>query len=190
MCIGEYGGRCGDVIRGVCDGAGGGNGLVWWRRKLARRRRDEQLSVREPPQGRPATRTSASDGRRRKKFHLQLYKYHSLGDYSNTIRRFGTVDSYSTEPVSIDAYSAHFHPFTYPIRVNLSIGGQRLGTSVQIKSVLSDRLPGSSAGKPDFAESDSGFPGIRTQMKGSPRRYGNIIIWVLLRKSLSTSARL
>lgn len=36
---------------------------------------------------------------RRKKFGLRSYKYHSLGDYPATIRRFGTTDSYSTEPV-------------------------------------------------------------------------------------------
>lgn len=36
----------------------------------------------------------------RKKFNLQTYKYHALGDYADTIRRYGTSDSYSTEPVS------------------------------------------------------------------------------------------
>ncbi|KAH7917181.1 hypothetical protein BV22DRAFT_1052620, partial [Leucogyrophana mollusca] len=39
--------------------------------------------------GRPA--------RRRKTFNLQTYKLHSLGDYSSSIRKFGTTDSYSTE---------------------------------------------------------------------------------------------
>jgi len=29
------------------------------------------------------------------------YKYHALGDYVDTIRRFGTTDSYSTQPVSV-----------------------------------------------------------------------------------------
>lgn len=36
-----------------------------------------------------------------KKFNLQTYKHHALGDYPNAIRRFGTTDSYSTELVSI-----------------------------------------------------------------------------------------
>jgi len=36
---------------------------------------------------------------RLKKFSLRSYKYHSLGDYPDTVRRFGTTDSYSTEPV-------------------------------------------------------------------------------------------
>jgi hypothetical protein len=40
--------------------------------------------------------------RRRMKFSLRSYKYHSLGDYANTIRRLGTTDSFSTEPASCD----------------------------------------------------------------------------------------
>jgi len=40
------------------------------------------------------------DGSRPRKFNLQTYKYHSLGDYGKTIRRLGTSDSFSTEPVS------------------------------------------------------------------------------------------
>lgn len=35
-----------------------------------------------------------------RKFNLQVYKYHCLGDYGSIIRRHGTTDSYSTEPVS------------------------------------------------------------------------------------------
>lgn len=43
---------------------------------------------------------SESDGPLPKRFNIRIYKYHALGDYANTIRRFGTTDSYSTEPVS------------------------------------------------------------------------------------------
>jgi hypothetical protein len=39
--------------------------------------------------------------RRPKTFNLQTYKFHALGDYVKTIRRYGTCDSYSTEIVSI-----------------------------------------------------------------------------------------
>ena len=46
------------------------------------------------------------DGPLPKKFNLQTYKYHSLGDYANTIRRFGTSDSFSTEPVSRILYTS------------------------------------------------------------------------------------
>lgn len=38
--------------------------------------------------------------RRRKDFNLATYKYHALADYPNTIRLYGTSDSYSTELVS------------------------------------------------------------------------------------------
>jgi hypothetical protein len=44
---------------------------------------------------------TASDERHNKTFNLQTYKYHSLDDYVQTIRRLGTTDSYSTTTVSI-----------------------------------------------------------------------------------------
>lgn len=31
---------------------------------------------------------------------MSTYKVHSLGDYVETIKTYGTTDSYSTEPVS------------------------------------------------------------------------------------------
>jgi hypothetical protein len=40
--------------------------------------------------------------RRKKSLNIQTYKFHALGDYVASIRRFGTTDSYSTEPVSRD----------------------------------------------------------------------------------------
>ena len=40
-----------------------------------------------------------SGARLPKKLNLRTYKFHSLGDYHYNIRRFGTVDSYSTQPV-------------------------------------------------------------------------------------------
>ena len=43
----------------------------------------------------------SSSGRQPKQFNLNSYKFHALGDYYNTIRRFGTTDSYSTQPVSL-----------------------------------------------------------------------------------------
>jgi hypothetical protein len=42
-----------------------------------------------------------NNGSKKKSFNLQTYKYHALGDYVMMIRRYGTTDSYSTEPVSI-----------------------------------------------------------------------------------------
>jgi hypothetical protein len=47
-------------------------------------------------------KASVNDGKKKKKkaFNIQTYKCHALGDYVETIRKFGTTDSYSTEPVS------------------------------------------------------------------------------------------
>jgi hypothetical protein len=39
------------------------------------------------------------NAKRLKAFNLNTYKLHALGDYTATIRRYGTTDSYSTEPV-------------------------------------------------------------------------------------------
>jgi hypothetical protein len=51
----------------------------------------------------PDHASSSVATRKPKKFNLQTYKYHSLGDYADTIRQYGTCDSYSTEPASADA---------------------------------------------------------------------------------------
>ena len=40
-------------------------------------------------------------GPKQKLLNLSTYKLHALGDYPNTIRRFGTTDSYSTQAVII-----------------------------------------------------------------------------------------
>lgn len=57
----------------------------------ARKRREVKKSM---------TATSITPTRQQKTFNLQTYKLHVLGDYPTTIRRYGTCDSYSTEPVS------------------------------------------------------------------------------------------
>lgn len=38
-----------------------------------------------------------------KALNLQKYKHHSLGDYVETIRRYGTTDSYSTQSVGVSS---------------------------------------------------------------------------------------
>jgi len=58
--------------------------------------------------------TAPSDSHRKgnarlpKTLNLNTYKLHSLGDYVATIRKYGTTDSYSTEPVR-DAFIFQFH---------------------------------------------------------------------------------
>ena len=47
-----------------------------------------------------ATEVSVNgNAKRLKAFNLNTYKFHALGDYTATIRRYGTTDSYSTELV-------------------------------------------------------------------------------------------
>ena len=63
----------------------------------ARRRRQAPGQNANPAK----TTRSSQSGRIKKTFNLRTYKYHALGDYSQTIRRLGTTDSYSTAIVSI-----------------------------------------------------------------------------------------
>lgn len=45
----------------------------------------------------------------RKEYNIQTYKHHAAGDYVKTIRHFGTTDSYSTTPVSLDLLSYFYN---------------------------------------------------------------------------------
>jgi hypothetical protein len=67
----------------------------------ARRRRRKKKAPEASNGVNPSDSSDTFNETRPKKFNLQTYKYHSLGDYPDTIRRYGTTDSYSTEPVSI-----------------------------------------------------------------------------------------
>jgi hypothetical protein len=83
------------------------------RERAARVRRQEKTkkttaeTSSNPKKGRKATVETNSNpqksnsGRQPKEFSLKTSKYHALGDYCNTIRRFGTTDSYSTQPVGL-----------------------------------------------------------------------------------------
>ncbi|KJA21107.1 hypothetical protein HYPSUDRAFT_141225, partial [Hypholoma sublateritium FD-334 SS-4] len=57
---------------------------------------------------------SAATGRLRKMLNLNTYKDHSLGDYVESIRRNGTVDSYSTELIELE----HRSPKSRYLRTN------------------------------------------------------------------------
>jgi hypothetical protein len=59
-----------------------------------------QQSVNEARHVTSAATSARATKRNHKTFNLETYALHSLGDYPNTIRQFGTTDSYSTEPVS------------------------------------------------------------------------------------------
>jgi len=64
------------------------------REVAARGRRKAASAARKP-------RTSHIQSSARKKvFSLRTYKLHALGHYAQAIRKFGTTDVYSTQPVS------------------------------------------------------------------------------------------
>jgi hypothetical protein len=52
------------------------------------------------------------NARRQKEFNFQTYKFHALGDYVFTIRQYGTVDSYSTEPVRAITFNSRLDLLT------------------------------------------------------------------------------
>lgn len=51
------------------------------------------------PRSNSPPRKATYQGKKKKTFNSNTYKGHSLGHYARTIRRVGTTDSYSTQPV-------------------------------------------------------------------------------------------
>jgi len=51
----------------------------------------------------PTQKEPAKKGPQPKKFNLETYKYHALGDYATSIRLHGPLDGYSTQLVSYPA---------------------------------------------------------------------------------------
>jgi hypothetical protein len=75
----------------------------------------ESMTRRNPvPSAHPKISNTSGTSSRKKKFTLNTYKYHACGDYPNTIRQYGTTDSYSTEIVS---YSLSYivSPYILPL---------------------------------------------------------------------------
>lgn len=68
------------------------------RETAARRRRALKRNANRDSDAVPAI-NEQSPGVLPKRFNVHTIKNHFLGDYPNQIRRFGTTDSYSTEPV-------------------------------------------------------------------------------------------
>jgi hypothetical protein len=59
----------------------------------------EEASSSQPAPEQPGPSERRPGARRWKAFNLSTYKGHSYGDYVKAIRQFGTMDSFSTEPV-------------------------------------------------------------------------------------------
>ena len=78
------------------------------REALCRRRRKTQAhsSV-------TSTLTNSTTARQPKTLNLRTYKLHALGDYTSSIRMFGSTDSYSTQSVSTRVFMYFFLIPTY-----------------------------------------------------------------------------
>ncbi|KAH6913103.1 hypothetical protein BKA70DRAFT_1218105 [Coprinopsis sp. MPI-PUGE-AT-0042] len=72
------------------------------RRELRRR-----STATRPPQGESSGKANKLKSQREKKFSLATPKYHALGHYVSQIRRFGTVDSFTSEIRSIQGETNH-----------------------------------------------------------------------------------
>ena len=132
------------------------------RESEARRRRQLQTNK--------STEASTST-RRTKKFNLQTYKFHALGDYAATIRRYGTSDSYTTEIVSLlQSYLIAFFILSWR-RENSNIVVQKPTSPVQIVKNMSNRWPRSSAVKLEF-----GVSGRKTSWMQKPAMTTTILL--------------
>lgn len=81
------------------------------RERVARMRRQEKDAAGAAVPGSSGSKAGKHNtARQSKQLNLRTYKYHSLGDYCHTIRRFGTTDSYTTEPVSFSVIT--IEPFS------------------------------------------------------------------------------
>ena len=60
-----------------------------------------------------STHISPTVARQPKTLNLSTYKLHALGDYTNSIRMFGSTDSYSTQSVSTRLQMYFFLITTY-----------------------------------------------------------------------------
>ena len=65
-----------------------GEVVIWQRRQQAEQEKKNR------------TNTSSPSGPHIKRINIHTYKFHALGDYTNTIKLFGTTDSYTTQVVS------------------------------------------------------------------------------------------
>jgi hypothetical protein len=103
----------------------------------SRKRRQQKKAAEGGSSGLTAV-ASSDDECRKKTFNLERYKYHALGDYADTIRRLGTTDSFSTEPVSNPLGHINLRMLIILCnRANLSIEHVRLGSSARTKKFMS-----------------------------------------------------
>ena len=102
----------------------------------ARQRQQTKVATERNAASKPGITDQRNIARKRKIFNLNTYKNHSLGDYVRTIRKYGTTDSYSTEPVSSFFYLSEIG-YSGPEVLNnsssLNIEHQNHGTNEQVE---------------------------------------------------------
>jgi len=86
-----------------------------------------------------------SSVRQLKEFNLKTYKLHALGHYCSTIQHFGTTDSYSTQPVSLDTVLELLDSNLLLIRVNVSIEPQKGGSFTLVAGQYHSSCQGSNS---------------------------------------------
>lgn len=71
----------------------------------ARTRRRKRKAIKLPTTTLASTQKGpATIGPQRRKFNMETYKYHSLGDYAASIRLHGPLDGYSTQLVNYPTF--------------------------------------------------------------------------------------
>jgi hypothetical protein len=95
--------------------------------ELAARTRRQQWKAIQKPTTTPALtrKHPATKGPQQRKFNLETYKYHALGDYAPSIRLHGPLDGYSSQLVSYPVLSTRIYKTLSLIRVNLNTADQK-----------------------------------------------------------------
>lgn len=111
-----------------------------------KRKRSTKALKKNPPAGGDDSTTKSTDDRLtrlKKSLNLNTYKNHSLGDYTNTIRKYGTTDSYSTESVSLFSfyYKTVSSQSSIPLGRTRAPNTQKMVYAHQSKGVYSPDYP-------------------------------------------------
>jgi len=116
-----------------------GEAAASYRRKAAKVKKGASTSQQPDSSN---TGSKSRKGSNFKKFNLETYKIHALGDYADHIKRFGTTDCYTTQQVWLFPHILPLqvtHHDCQPNRGNLSTGGSRSSTSTPTRSGSSAR---------------------------------------------------
>ncbi|KAF5314748.1 hypothetical protein D9611_007063 [Ephemerocybe angulata] len=96
-----------------------------------------------------AGRDPASSGKREKTFSLRTFKFHALGHYVSSIRRFGTTENYSTQgPENYHRFVKARYRRTSKKRVTLSLSRIEM-RQARIRSLRKQLLHGKDEGTPN-----------------------------------------